>query len=298
MIVWLASYPRCGNTLLRTVLKQCFGLLSYFDESQGEGLSPKTLATFGHAVVEGAWADFYQKAAQSNDIVGIKTHLPPRDAYKTIYVVRDGRSAIVSYWHFHQAYHGEAKRSLLDLALGIDAYGSWAEHYKNWGPPREDTMIVRYEDLVKASPQLLERIAAHIGYSGTIEPWRNPFDRLNKDEPTFFRKGEVEWQPTEIWTELVNAAFLTHQGDVLTHLGYEDPVQVAAVLKRTDPEILALIDLNHKLGQQARNLQMVCDERLQVINDLTIACDERLALINTLSAQLAEGAGEKPARPA
>ena len=29
MIVWLASYPRSGNTLLRQVLKRCFGLDSY-----------------------------------------------------------------------------------------------------------------------------------------------------------------------------------------------------------------------------------------------------------------------------
>ncbi len=29
MINWLASYPRSGNTLLRTILKTCFGLMSY-----------------------------------------------------------------------------------------------------------------------------------------------------------------------------------------------------------------------------------------------------------------------------
>src|SRR5262249_38743574 len=29
MIVWLASYPRSGNTLLRQVLHQCFGLSSF-----------------------------------------------------------------------------------------------------------------------------------------------------------------------------------------------------------------------------------------------------------------------------
>jgi hypothetical protein len=27
-VTWLASYPRSGNTLLRTILKQCFGLSS------------------------------------------------------------------------------------------------------------------------------------------------------------------------------------------------------------------------------------------------------------------------------
>jgi hypothetical protein len=32
MIVWLASYPRSGNTLLRTILKRCLDLDSYADE--------------------------------------------------------------------------------------------------------------------------------------------------------------------------------------------------------------------------------------------------------------------------
>ncbi len=27
-VIWLASYPRSGNTLLRTVLYQCFGIQS------------------------------------------------------------------------------------------------------------------------------------------------------------------------------------------------------------------------------------------------------------------------------
>ncbi len=34
MIVWLASYPRSGNTLLRTVLSECFGLRSTADEPE------------------------------------------------------------------------------------------------------------------------------------------------------------------------------------------------------------------------------------------------------------------------
>jgi len=32
MIIWLASYPRSGNTLLRTVIKSCMGIDSYSDQ--------------------------------------------------------------------------------------------------------------------------------------------------------------------------------------------------------------------------------------------------------------------------
>ena len=44
MIVWLASFPRSGNTMLRILLHRFYGRLSYslYDESSGTGLHERT----------------------------------------------------------------------------------------------------------------------------------------------------------------------------------------------------------------------------------------------------------------
>jgi Sulfotransferase domain len=51
------------------------------------------------------WSRFYVEATASSTLHLVKTHLPPRDDQRAIYVVRDGRGAVVSYYHFNRTYH-------------------------------------------------------------------------------------------------------------------------------------------------------------------------------------------------
>jgi hypothetical protein len=48
-LVYLASYPRSGNTLLRMILWQCFGLktVSQYDESARIATCPEWLSLLG-----------------------------------------------------------------------------------------------------------------------------------------------------------------------------------------------------------------------------------------------------------
>ena len=71
MSVWLASYPRSGNTLLRTVLKQTMGLNSYSDEKIRPivGLSVTAKEAFGHLPIEEPWDAFYVKASAADTTV-------------------------------------------------------------------------------------------------------------------------------------------------------------------------------------------------------------------------------------
>ena len=150
-IVWLASYPRSGNTLLRTILWQCFGLQSasvYRNDLGGN----KTLEAYVGHLEQGA-----NNAVNfpANSIPLIKTHGLPQAATPAIYVVRDGRAACVSLWHF---YNGDL--SLQDIIEGRHRFGKWCDHIEAWHPwNRPDTLLLKYEDLNHQLPHVLEQIS-------------------------------------------------------------------------------------------------------------------------------------------
>lgn len=285
MIIWLASYPRSGNTLLRTVLYKTMGLESASDEV-GEknflGLTEAAQRSAGMIEIPGVWEKFYQAATQSDEIVLVKTHRPPRDRQPVIHVVRDGRKASLSYSHFHQRFTSQPYPSLLDIVLGDDFYGGWSEHYRAWAG-RENTVMVRYEDLVNASSVLLRELAGQVRYSGEIIPWDNPFDRLHQENPDFFRKGEVGWQGAPDWTLWINAVFFYLHGDLMIELGYASPEMVAAAQSDIPKDWLELIEVSRRLLSQKKQLERVCDDRRAVIAGLKQASDERLELIHKLT---------------
>jgi hypothetical protein len=153
--VWLASYPRSGNTFVRTVLAQCFGLKSGSLYGQDLGNDPAVEALAGH--IEQGPDGRIRFGEQRPRLV--KTHHLPMDAAPAIYVLRDGRDAVVSLYHFL----GQS-RSLLDIVEGRTLFGTWADHASAWRPElRPNTLFLRYEDLVEALPAAIDQIAAFIG---------------------------------------------------------------------------------------------------------------------------------------
>ena len=284
MIIWLASYPRSGNTLLRTVLYKTMGMKSTSDEV-GEkkllGLTEASLHGAGIIEIPGSWENYYQTATQSGEIFLVKTHRPPRDSQPAIYVVRDGRMACLSYSRFHQQFTPSPYPSLLDLVLGGDFYGGWSEHYRAW-MGRENIFMVQYEDLVNAPDALLRKIARRVQYSGEIAPWKNPFDQMHQENPDFFRKGEVGWQGDPSWTPMINAVFFHLHGDLMIELGYASPETVAQAKKGSSEEWLELVEVSRRLLSEKKQLESICDDRQVVIDGLKQASDERLELIHKL----------------
>ncbi len=52
MIVWLASYPRSGNTFFRVILNSIFDIKTYsiYDDKGDIGADEKTSETVGHEI--------------------------------------------------------------------------------------------------------------------------------------------------------------------------------------------------------------------------------------------------------
>lgn len=280
MVIWLASYPRSGNTLLRTILKRCLDLDSYADEAiLVESPLRSDNSLIGHKELPASWEEFHESATQSDKLFLVKTHLPPRDNQPYIYVVRDGRSAVKSYVKYYGRYVPDHSVNLFQLIAGDDAYGDWSSHYANW-TSRKDAkgMTVRFEDLGDISTQLLGRIASFVGHRGEIAAWSNPFDALAVAEPGFFREGKKTFTQDEEWPDLANHFFDFFHAELMDRLGY------ARIGTHPMPaEWHEVFRWTQDLVRRNKELHHACDERLALINRLSIEAERRLALIHSLS---------------
>src|ERR1700712_341432 len=100
-VTWLASYPRSGNTLLRTIRNGCFDHPSQSIYEDADLSDPELSQLVGHEPVGADAPAFIARAAQAGRSLYVKTHeMPPADRHPAIYVVRDGRSAVVSHAHY------------------------------------------------------------------------------------------------------------------------------------------------------------------------------------------------------
>lgn len=188
LITWLASYPRSGNTLLRAILKQCFGLSSQSIYRDAELDMPGVREAVGFETAGGDPRRFIEDAPRQGRSLYVKTHeLPGRDTHPAIYVVRDGRSSVVSHRHYLRGILGR-EAGLSDIIRG-ELTPSWSEHVEAWAlSGRPDTLVVRYEDLAAADPRALRQIADFLDRP-LLQAFDMPFDRLHALNPQFFRRG-------------------------------------------------------------------------------------------------------------
>ncbi|MFH1156186.1 MAG: sulfotransferase domain-containing protein [Pseudomonadota bacterium] len=285
MIVWLASYPRSGNTLLRTILHQHFGLDSFSREqgnSEPPGFTKVTREACGHKDISCDWDLFYQQADQSSSMTLIKTHRPPIDRNKAIYILRDGRSAYASYAKYHTSFIKDKTQSLLGLILGLDFYGGWSENYRVWTMAQNPLLILRYENLTAPDQATITAIADFLDLPEPEGNWKNPFAELQKESPDFFRKGCSFWEKTDDWSEFIDSVFFFFHGELMCELGYVNETEFDQAQRRLSPDLKILFNIIRQLIRDFNNCNKVCLDRQAVIDGLKQICDERLALIKSL----------------
>jgi glycosyltransferase involved in cell wall biosynthesis len=229
MIIWLASYPRSGNTYLRLLLRHFYGLSTYslYQDEQVSarakvrelvGLLPKPKPLTDMAVAE--------------EIYLVKTHELPQDDFPALYLVRDGRDTLLSYtWYILTFEHPQAdvnphtfRKTLHNLIVNEEYFGGWGHHVLAWTRRHAPTVLVKFENVIHwADPLSSVRQALNrVGYplpkeiTTTVPP---TFAELHQIHPKFFRKGQIgEWQ-TEMPTEL-QKLFLEKHGKAMHEMGY------------------------------------------------------------------------------
>lgn len=275
MIVWLASYPRSGNTLLRTVFKQTMGLGSYSDEimMSSVGHTDLTKQSYGNLIYDGSWDSFYQRACSSKDTFLVKTHLPPHDNQPVIYVVRDGRAATESYVAYHSSFiqDSQSSSSIMELMLGDDYYGDWSTHYHMWNSRAQGCLLeVRFEELVSPDNNLLEKLRDFVGFNGEIKSFENPMNELHLQNPNFFRSGHTDWHGGDQWTEKLKFFFIALHGDLLIQLGYINIMERDTALSKLDPMEVRLIELANRGFIERNVMRYEAHSKEKVIQQLAL----------------------------
>ena len=208
-IVWLTSYPRSGNTFLRTILWHSFGLrsASVYPNDLGEN---KTLKEYvGHIDHD---PDVEMKLYQ-NGIPLIKTHEWPEDNNPAIYILRDGRDACVSLWEFW----GQ-RLSLEDVIEGKQNFGTWAGHVDAWHPwDRPDTLFLKYEELVLDLSKALRDISNFMGKE-KIRDTITDRSIMVESDGRCIKKKKTDWRTAFSETQLQR--FLEINEKILKKTGY------------------------------------------------------------------------------
>jgi hypothetical protein len=209
MIVWLASYPRSGNTFFRIILKHVYGLKTFSahnDPLFGKlGLSE----VVGHEDLPASIPEL--RAAKETYFV--KTHELPQDQDPAVYIIRDGRDALVSHANFILSFqkkkswwkrslgwagYNEFEKVLRGLIEQKPRYGGWSEHAVSWvDRPQAKTAVVRYEDLCATPQPKVETALTRLGLNlmSLIRGQVPDFAQLQAQNPDFFRKGKVgQWR--------------------------------------------------------------------------------------------------------
>ena len=278
--VWIASYPRSGNTFLRILLQNFFRLPTYSVYNvEGQGFADPSAAALDEApMLPRNWRVLLSEANQAKKIL-IKTHDRPEAEGPAIYLIRDGRAAIDSYFHYHKKFAFE-KPTLTEVIAGACQFGGWGDHYLGWEPKtRAQTLFLRYEDLVSRPEQLIPVIGEFLNEkpaNGHVPS----FEELQHQFPVFFRRGcnddfLREWTPGQM------ALFNELYGTVMEDLQYplKEPGEVvtdtATELARSAARWHELyLEKLASLGNTAAICQQVYDENERLKNEFRRLSEE------------------------
>ena len=182
MIFWIASYPKSGNTWLRTLLSAYYySKEGFFSDNLikniGQFPEKKHFEGFNYIpklVIDTSrfWIKAQERINKDNKLRFFKTHnvfgsinnrrfTDKKNSIGCIYIVRDPRNVITSLKNHYELKYQQALEWMLNHKKYIydhekeEEFGdfqfisSWENNYKSWQSQKElPIKIVRYEDLL------------------------------------------------------------------------------------------------------------------------------------------------------
>jgi estrone sulfotransferase len=143
--VWLVSFPKAGSTWVRFLLCNLISLSELDGQLVDFHFLDNTMPALGYSSLSKPWP--YTTIPRF-----IKTHQPYCSLLfgrpgKTIYVIRDPKDVMVSYYHFQQAHKLRLFQGSFSDFIHHPRYGLEAclNHYLSWQP--RINYLVRYEAL-------------------------------------------------------------------------------------------------------------------------------------------------------
>jgi glycosyltransferase involved in cell wall biosynthesis len=248
MKCWLASFPRSGNTYFRNILYYVYGVESSTWHKESRYPVDKNYDQF----------DF------------VKTHLLPHDiepndkTIPAIYLVRDGRDALVSIAHHRSDIvkpGSDFSDNLFEAIIANNGsyFGGWSKNVTEW-LNRAD-IVIRFEDLIKDPESVFKRVEALIDLPPGNWDRLPDFKKLKFGRPKyggqttskeinipdgefskkFFRKGKSGSWKDDMSSEHMELFWHFH-ADIMDRLGY--PGSPSGIIQNKTLDLMAM----QKLG--------------------------------------------------
>lgn len=227
--IFIAGYPKSGNTWLQDLISGVIhGVFPEF--------APPDVV---QDLVPDIHASTYYKRYTTP--MFFKTHAMPTPEYrKVVHLIRDGRDAMVSYFHHLSAMEGRPIDFLDAVKTGKYLFPcKWHEHTKAWleNPHKAHILLMRFEDLKTNNAAELQRLCdfagierpAHfiklISDSAEFQKMRAKEARVGLGDPQwpqekmFRRRGSVGSYKDEMPADVLEA-FMSEAGETLRQCGY------------------------------------------------------------------------------
>lgn len=232
--IYIVGYPKSGNTWFQYLISA----LVY-------GADPERTPD---SVIQELVPDVHAKQLYKRfgTPTFFKSHdLPGPEHRRVVYLLRDGRDAMVSFLHYVRVcFHPEL--DFLEFVRDVRKWttqGTWSEHVESWlANPHQARMItIRYEDLlvdtvrelrrfcdfaaIDATEELLRTVAAKTTFAKMRQKevnqagWANGSHASWPKDKFFIRRGQTGSYKDEMPEDVLNA-FLRDAAPTLAKCGY------------------------------------------------------------------------------
>ena len=191
MIIWIASYPKSGNTYIRSFLSAYFFTnTGNFDFKLLKNIEQFPDKQFFNGFIDNiddaskSWLSIQKNLIKTNKTRFLKTHSAfisfnnnqftnAETTLGSVYIVRDPRSIVTSIMNHFSMDQFEAAEMLFDEDRGIKSsdgnlatysfLSSWCNHYNSWNNLKTiKSILIKYEDLEKSNEEIFSNLIRYI----------------------------------------------------------------------------------------------------------------------------------------
>jgi hypothetical protein len=218
MIIWLASYPKSGNTLVRSMLSSYFfsndGLFNFdliknIRQFPSRQVFQKYDFDFNDAkeTIKN-YINIQDKINIKNSVQFVKTHsylfninnyafTNLKNSLGVIYIIRDPRNVVTSWANHYSCSIEESCDYLINQTQTIEDekqitifHGTWKSNYQSWKSFKfqERYLLIKYEDLILDRKSTFLKILKFIFKLNKTKFSVNPIKLDNMLKSTTFKK--------------------------------------------------------------------------------------------------------------